>query len=259
MTPNPPLDPVHIVAGESAAGCLKDAIRNGLLPGRVVPVSDDLSVGPLGDDGARDAFWRDLLEGYLGEDEAYEPDVAAGWAAARTALNDGSEVVVWGGANPSETILFAALCAEGPVRWHVDVSVARGGPHYVAEYRPEDLAALWPERLRPVSDGERQARAKEFQRLAAGTDVVRRFELGEVVAAPAAIYDPWLIAACGPDWQPAARVVGMTMARCGPSNRVSDGYLASRLAVLIDSGRVEADGPRTELRNYQVRIPPTTG
>ena len=36
-------------------------------------MSDDLSVGPLGDDGARDAFWRDLLEGYLGEDEAYEP------------------------------------------------------------------------------------------------------------------------------------------------------------------------------------------
>ncbi len=67
-------------------------------------------------------------------------------------------------------------------------------------------------------------------------------------------YDPWLMDACAPIWMPAPRVIGTAMGRCGERNAMSNLFLASRLQVLIDSGRIEADGPRHRLREYAVRL-----
>lgn len=253
MPSAPPGHPVHVASGASAAGCLRSATAEGLLPGLVLAMQDDLSVGPLGDTGARNAFWQALAPGYSVEPPAH--DVASDWVALRTAAEEGHGLVVWGGANPAELILFNAVCAHAESVWHVDVSVGRGGPHYLAEYRPVDAARLWPDHVRAVSDEERDARAQEYRRLAAAPDIVRRFELGEVVAAPADIYDPWLVAACDAQWVSAARVVGAAMARCDPHNRVGDVYLAHRLGVLIDAGTIEHDGARSDLRSYRVRLP----
>lgn len=44
------------------------------------------------------------------------------------------------------------------------------------------------------------------------------------------------------------------MSRCEERNAMSDFYFASRLQVLIDSGRIEANGPRHRLREYTVRL-----
>ncbi len=52
----------------------------------------------------------------------------------------------------------------------------------------------------------------------------------------------------------APHVVGIAMSRCEERNAMSDFYFASRLQVLIDSGRIEANGPRHRLREYTVRL-----
>ena len=47
---------------------------------------------------------------------------------------------------------------------------------------------------------------------------------------------------------------GTAMGRCGERNAMSDLFFNSRLQVLIDAGRIEADGRRDRLREYSVRL-----
>jgi hypothetical protein len=67
-------------------------------------------------------------------------------------------------------------------------------------------------------------------------------------------YDPLLLASCSPTWTPAPRVVGTAMSRCDGHNLMSDLFFSSRLQLLIDAGRIEADGSRNRLREYRVRL-----
>jgi hypothetical protein len=69
-------------------------------------------------------------------------------------------------------------------------------------------------------------------------------------------HDRLLIDARPMTWTPTARVVGTAMGRCGERNAMSDLFFASRLQVLIDTGRLQADGPRRRLREYAVRLTP---
>lgn len=244
---------MHVASGDSAAGCLLAARRADLLPGQILSVNDDLSVGPLGDVSEREAFWDRVMAGYT--DDSPASDVGRAWSAVQAAADEGADLVVWGGANAAEIVLFDAVCAQTSRLWHVDVSLASHGPHYVAEYRPEDLAGFWPDRVRRVTDAECEARGQEFHRLSRMPGNLRRLELGEIVPAPDDLYDHWLVAASSPEWTPAARVVGTAMGRCDRHNRVGDVYLAYRLQVVVDAGRLEADGPRSSLRSYRVRTP----
>ena len=63
-----------------------------------------------------------------------------------------------------------------------------------------------------------------------------------------------LLAACGPDWRAAARVVGTAMGNCDAHNLMGDVFFTARLNSLIDAGRIEASGPPTTLRDYSVRL-----
>jgi hypothetical protein len=55
-------------------------------------------------------------------------------------------------------------------------------------------------------------------------------------------------------WPKAAYLVVQIMSRCDGHNRMSDLFFASRLQVLIEAGRIEADGARDRLRDYAVRL-----
>ena len=44
------------------------------------------------------------------------------------------------------------------------------------------------------------------------------------------------------------------MGRCDPHNLMSDLFFSSRLQVLIDAGRIEADRVRNRMRDYAVRL-----
>jgi hypothetical protein len=67
-------------------------------------------------------------------------------------------------------------------------------------------------------------------------------------------YDPLLLECCTTRWTPAARVVGTAMSRCDGHNLMSDLFFSSRLELLIEAGRVEADARRDRLREYAVRL-----
>jgi hypothetical protein len=107
-----------------------------------------------------------------------------------------------------------------------------------------------------MTDEERAILADNFLRIRDRTGLLRRWEKGMIVGIPIDHYDPLLAESCPRSWTPAARVVGTAMKRCGPRNPMSDLFFSSRLQVLIETGRVEADAPRHRLRDYRVRSVP---
>lgn len=254
----PPGDPVHVVLGDSAGGCLRHLIRTGRLPGTVVVVPEDLSWGPLDPAGRMD-FWRRSYRGYLADDS---PEwLADPWAGVDRAAADGAagDLVIWRGDNPADAVLLAAVCDRLPVPgsalWQVNVSrwTDGVGPHYVPEFEPDVLAGAWPVAVAPVSMREREHHATRYRELMADGHMVRRFVAGEVVGLPADAYDAQLLAACPSEWRRAARAVGEAMGACDPDNKMSDLFFSTRLQHLIESGEVEVEGDLRDLRSYRVR------
>ena len=250
------IQPLHFVAGDSAAGCLRAACRSWGMPGTVIGFSDDLTQGPLGDLDARVRYMQALLAGY-GEfaEEPYSP--FAEWRSIRTHLEQeqADAIVVWMGINVADAVLIRMVCdglADSSVPlWCITVPEVRERP-YVVMHEPEHLARMMSMR-EPVGDHERAALAKDYRRIRDSNAFVRRLEQGQVIDVPVDFYDPLLIAACGSDWQAAARVVGHAMGHCDGPNLMGDGFFTMRLRALIDAGQIEVDGDRSMLRGFSVR------
>lgn len=253
-----PIHPLHLVAGDGAAGCVRAACASFGIPGAVVGFSDDFTQGPLDDEEARVAYMRTLLEG-AGHDgiEAYSP--FGEWRAVVERLESErpDAVIVWTGDNVADATFLAMACDRLARRqepmWRVCVT-GIDTRAYVAAHPPERLALLYAER-ELLSAADRRVLAQEFARIRDIRGLVRRLESGRVVGVPIDHYDPLLLAACGPDWRAAAKVVGTAMGTCDGPNLMGDVFFGARLNSLIDAGRIEASGPRTTLRDYSVRLP----
>jgi hypothetical protein len=227
------------------------------LPGAVVGFSDDLAHGPLDDGEARVTYMRaiarDYGEGGIG---AYAP--FAEWRAAgeRLERERPDAVIVWTGANVADATFIAMACDRLAGRreplWRVSVPGIDLRP-YVPTHSPEQLARLYATR-ELLSAADRLFLAQDFARIRETCGLVRRLESGRVVGVPVEHYDPLLLAACGPDWRAAARVVGTAMGICDGPNLMGDAFFTARLNSLIDVGRIEASGPRVTLRDYSVRL-----
>ena len=229
------------------------------MPGGVHPIPDDLSHGPLADGRARLDYMRACFRGY--DDWTFAAtDAFAPWHELTRLLDDTGHrpILVWSGDNVSEASFLAMACwwlaGRPEPLLHVQIPPTDGRRH-VATRTPAELAGLFADR-RLLSGEERGRLAEAFAHIRDHTGLLRRWEEGRIIGVPIDAYDPLLLGSCPPSWTPAARVVGTAMSRCDPPNLISDLFFASRLQVLIDAGRIEADGPRLRLRDYTVRRAP---
>ncbi len=248
--------PLHIVLGGSAEGSLRAACASLGLPGSVFGIPDDLSHGPLGDGVARLAYMRECFRGYddwvVDQTDAFAP-----WDDLRRLVERErpETVAVWAGESASDATFLAMACWRLPasvgtlLRVAVPAEEWRGG---LGAYAPAELLRFWGGR-RPLSGRERQALALEFARLRDESGLLRRLEGGVVSGVPLDAYDALLLDACPEEFTPAPRVVGAAMGACDARNPLTDLFLACRLRHLVDSGEVEAAGPRSRLRDYAVR------
>jgi len=224
--------------------------------GSVLSIPDDLSHGPLDDGCARIDYMRACFRGY--DDWLFDvTDAFAPWREVVERLEDEKleEIAIWSGDNVSEATFLAMACwslAGRPERVLRVAMPGNDGRCHVAAHTPAELADFFVSR-RELTDVERANLAKDFQRIRDETGLLRGWEDGWIIGLPIDRYDPVLIGSCSPTWTPAPRIVGTAMGRCGERNAMSDLFWTSRLQVLIDSGRIEADGPRHRLREYAVR------
>lgn len=230
-----PLNPIHLVLGDAAVGCVRAACTSFGMPGAVLGLSEDFACGPL-DNPALDSQWRAL--------------------SARLDLEHPDALIVWSGDNVGDAVFMAMTCHRLAGRserlFSVRVPEVDRRP-FVAMHSPQQIAQLYTTR-RPLSAAERQSLAQDFTRIRDTCGPVRRLEQGRVQGVPVDYYDSLLLSACAADWQAAGRVVGTAMGHCDGPNLMGDGFFGARLGVLVDAGRIEASGPRTCLRDYSVRL-----
>ena len=233
------------------------------MPGTVIGFSDNLAHGPLDAEAGRVRSLRTPPEARadVGPDDAGLDTCApfGEWRAVveRLERERPDAVIVWAGENVADAIFLAMACARLADRhepsWRINVPAIQG-PTYAAAHSPEQLARLYPTRER-LSDSDRRRLARDFARIRDTCGLVRRLEAGRVVGVPVDHYDPLLLAACGPDWRTAARVVGTAMGLCDAPNMMGDVFFTDRLEALIEAGHIEASGLRAPLRARLVRRP----
>ena len=249
--------PLHLVLGDSAAGSLKVACMSHGLPGNVIGIRDDLSHGPL-DDGPERLNYMRAFYGEDGDWMSGMTDAFDSWREVIESIgHDKPEaIVIWRGENVSELTFLAMACSQlrkvsAPL-FQVIVTDEEGLP-YVAIRMPEQLVALYPARI-PLTNSDRSDLGKEFERIRRKTGLLRRWDNGEIIGIPSDQYDRLLEESCSTDWTLAAPVVGAAMARCDKNNMMSDLFFFSRLRLLIDAGRIEADGSPERLLDFNVRL-----
>lgn len=241
-----PVHPIHLVLGDSAAGCVRAACASHGVPGAVVGFSQDLTQGPLVayasgatpiDSNEPFAQWRKLID--LLDNE--HPDT----------------LVVWTGYNVADAVFLAMACDRLAQRTEqllrVKVPEVDMCP-FVAMHSPEQLAHFYKTR-QTVGPEERTSLAQDFAHIRDACGPLRRLEHGQVVGVPLDYYDHMLFAACSEVWQPAGSVVGAAMGHCDGPNQMSDTFFLARLKYLIDDARIEIEGPRSaSLRDSRVRL-----
>lgn len=257
MAPESTRNLLHLTLGASAAGGVRAFCTDYGVAGTVVGIEDDLSHGPLDDGITRISYLRACHAGY-DEWRSDLTDAFTPWRELNELLDRErpDAIIIWAGDNVAEATFLAMVCESLVVRpvplLRVTVTNEHGLP-YVAVYAPEVLAQLFESR-HLIGTVERAGLVAEVARIRDQTGLLRRWEDGRIIDVSLDYYDPLLMRVCGNSWTIAARVIGAAMGLSDARNLLNDLFLCSRLQVLIDIGQIEADGPRSTMRDYAVRL-----
>jgi hypothetical protein len=249
---------VHIVQGDHGAHALREAARLHGLTGSVVAIPEDLSHGPLDDGRTRIDYMRACFEGFGAAWNVTWDDAFAPWRALETALQrePGASVAIWCSGSVQDHVFLRIACwhlagHSGPL-WLVPVP-PRGDLHGVGMHDAASLAEL-ALAVRGIDDRERTRLASEFAAIRGRAESVRRLEDGRLLHLQGDAYDTLLLQSCAEVWNGAAQIVARAMQRCDALNRMTDLFFSARLRHLIDAGLVEAEGERSALALYRVRL-----
>jgi hypothetical protein len=254
---------LHIAQGDTACGLLRQITRSFGVPGDLDCIRDDLSHGPLADGRARMAYMKACCRAFRAE---YDPDPTVDdadgqWEALvrRVERMNPDSVVVWH-ADTAADYVFVRMAAHWLRICDVQIGLVdvppRGCDHGAAIYTPAQLAEFWT-RFRAVSREERESLAAEFSSIQARPEPLRRYDGKALTFLPVDAYDGRILSVIGDDWLPAVRVIADLWAGWKDGrNWPSDIFIASRLAALIETGRVQAQGDRSSIQARRVRLSP---
>jgi Domain of unknown function (DUF1835)/Protein of unknown function len=212
-----PASTLHIVFNPSAAGSLRDALRQAGRDERVVSLFDSLSFGPINPpDPELRRTWVEEELGYtaweevVGEATSFWPEALSisnrriAWLSRRSAQEyAGFLEWLWRlGKEPIEVIdltdVMVAGSKNGPNTPHLAISLGILPPYQILENdlldRREELTSILRAQYREL-----------WGRLRAENAPLRVLSRGELVSAPLSFFDPLLLSCATPEWQKAAR------------------------------------------------------
>jgi hypothetical protein len=236
----------HLIADPGAAGCLKEARRKHGLRGEILSLNDEVEVGPLREDAARDLWWQPIRDLYLDNLSADMTSYGEQWSRIGGKLQSLSitELVIWtSDAARDQTHLRVSLSKLAEFRgdlFLVEVPPNKGLSG-VSRYYPKELAAF--EALSsPLDRASRDTLAQDYRDRLAGSDGVRYQTDSDLEVRSYDCFDEIIIDACPEEWTQTHKVIGQALANCDPRNWVRDMFLRWRLKTLCDQGALSARG-----------------
>jgi Protein of unknown function/Domain of unknown function (DUF1835) len=249
--------PLHIVLGDNAAGTLREACRTLGLPGKVHPIADDLSHGPLHDGRARSVYFKAQIYGH-DPDVAVPDDAFQDWSVLEEFVRSRAfdAITIWNSFAIGDAIFLRMACArlrgfDGLV---YSVNTSEGSWHGVGTNGPEQLTAHYRHRVALGMD-DRDGLASAFEAIVSRADLLRVFAGDQIVSANSNHFDAYIRSFAKPEWERAVRTIGNCMFnRENDKMMIGDAFFEWRLRTLIQAGQLEAQGDLSHLRGYQVRL-----
>jgi hypothetical protein len=260
---------LHIVFNPSAAGSLREALRQAGRDECVVSLFDCLSFGPINppDPELRRKWVEEELgytgwEAVVGEATSFWPDPLSisnrrvAWLSRRSAQEyAGFLEWLWRlGEEPIEVIdltdVMVAGSKNGANTPHLAVSLGMLPPYQILEGnlldRTEKLTSVLRAQYREL-----------WGRLRAENAPLRVLSQGELVSVPLSFFDPLLFSCATPSWQKAAKVIGQALWESSTTSLLQTGdlVLCARVRALADAGGLESRGDLFDIQNSELRLP----
>ena len=264
---------IHVVFNHSEIALIKAVTDlDWSLSGHVIQIRDDFAVGPVAglDTGEgvarRAAWWKEILAGspYPSEDLDVNDPKTLKEITGKLDDDVSEQVWIWVAQNQHDVCGYYWLVSRmksyvGRV-YVINVNnlpfINEKGqlfyPSWLHEIRPKEL--LKAKRLaRPITPGEFEVDADEWQRLATENSGVRFLEGGKkITGRPVTFYDADILSNISSEWQRANRVLSNTLNRM--KIKTGDVFLMWRMKSLIAEGKLEVMGhPEKGWKEFDVR------
>lgn len=260
---------LHIVFNPSAAAGLRDALRQAGRDERVISHFDSLSFGPINPpDPKLRSEWVQTELGYTDWDDVVSKATAF-WPEA---LSTSNQRVAW--LSRRSTQEYAGFLEwlwrldEEPIEVIdlTDVMVAEHGSGLTKPRLAISLGLLPPyqilendllDRAEKLTSALRGQYRALWGRLRAENAPLRVLSGGELVSAPLSFFDPLLLSCATPEWQKAARIIGLALSDFWTTSVLQTGDLVlyARARALADAGRLEFQGDLFDIQNSELRLP----
>jgi hypothetical protein len=256
---------LHIAPSDTAGGSLRMAILDAGRGDQILSWLDNLSCGPIAsDDPAERAKWWAQFD----DDRNIAAELQAFWDRV-AATND--RLVVWFGRHSASELAFFLAWTDRlgdrpydivevterrfPVK-RQDGSRPMSSPvGAVGVMNPEMLKSLLGSQ-KPATSQQLEESRQAWRRLKADNAPFRVVTATGLVSAPMDYFDPSLLERATPEWKRVARVIGETMVYTDePYMQVGDLMLRTRVSVLVNEGKLLADGDPGDMLTCQVRLP----
>lgn len=256
---------VHIGYGDSATGCLQEAIDQFGLPGdSAIPSRDDFTQGPISEVlkprglVQRIEYWRavDQALGFRFEPEEF-------YRNSIQILDDVNteEITLWVGDSCHDILATGWLISylkEKPFEWYVvDLSEAAKShpPHKLpavnlAMYRPGDVTELYRFR-RPMAQADFQFYLSTWTKAASENSPYRIKEGDQIVSVDKDYYDEFILSFIPEHFESTRSIIGAILQ--DGSRGISDTTVEWNIRKLIDNSTLEYEGHLEDMESYNIR------
>lgn len=257
---------LHLVWSWSAAGSLRGALRQ---KKNVMRADQAPDLGPLDNGKRRGAFFRQLWASVGSssgdfDDNFLPTDAYAEWDVIREAIVEMNpdRVLIWtsdSGADHVFLRMATHFLREAPARlWLASVAT---GDHFcsVGSFPGEALMSFLSAATEIDATIARKYVA-EFETIAANPAPLRMATAsGDLAYHDLSFFDQAILGYCSREWRRVVQVVGNTMGHADNLNPPGDILIFSRVIHLVETGRLELDGPFTSIfeddfRKRRVRV-----
>ncbi|WP_369899632.1 DUF1835 domain-containing protein [Bacillus manliponensis] len=267
---------IHILFGDSAAGCLKHMLSEGdIREEHVISFSDAFSIGPIQKLETEDG--QNLRQQWLArhlnaEDLYFEEEYLPAFQRSMRELQSIPEempITIWKADNAHEHIGLCFVLAQLKGRKNVQVihTSKANNKLFSKEYNilatgelpPEKLAVMY-ETYKSSSLLEGTVRSeleKEWQELSKHTEILRIWEENRVVAVNENYFDAFIIECAErvdakDNFCKSARIIGEVLGHL--EQYIGDDFLEYRLRTLIEKGIFKSEGSLKAMRYYSVKL-----
>lgn len=256
---------IHIGYGDSATGCLKEAIKSfGLEGDKAIPSRDDFTQGPISECDAemgtdqRQAYWK-----MIDKEVHFGMDIDLFYQESMLLLDevDDVEVVLWQGDSCHDILASAWLMTYSQgrnIKWSI-IDLAQLSPDDINDgLPPVNLGMFAPEQI-PKLYKYKQSIGKEALQMYQDLWSVMREQNGayrikkgnELSSENEEYHDDFILSQVPDEFTLTSKVIGEAMGES--EHRISDTTVEWRLRHLMRKGKVEYKGELKGMDNYSIK------